>query len=437
MGYLDGLGMALTALYITAEVLAFFWFMDAFAERRCKGLSFAGYWAAVSIIDFIAVQCINSPYIIHMLANLLVFMAAACFLYPSMHKGYCALLAVIFYIAMYSIDFASFALCTAWLEIDMLSFNQTVIPVIVRGVASSILILCICAAIKRAFLPMGYKKLRWEYIGLTLLFPLASLVVLLVLLQVALRKQYDSWAFVFCTLFLALANFALLFLLNRLEQSEQSHQKQLSLEQMLQLQAKNMDALCAAYSQQRKLTHDFNHNLMTLHGLMEAKEWSTAQSFLESVQEKQTVRSLLINSCHPILDAVLNQKAYEAQKNEINIHFEVNDLSKLALDPVDISTVFANLLDNAIEACVLYPGEKRLMVKVLLGKTLFFSIQNTANPVIIKNNCIATTKLNPHLHGFGLENVKMILEKYHGEFFMQYKNDCFLFVGEIANTPIS
>ena len=437
MGYLDGLGMFLTALYIAIEVLAFFWFMDAFAERRCKGLAFAEYWAVISIIDFIAVQFINSPDSVHILTNLLLFMLAACLLYPSMHKAYSVLLTVIFYIAMYSFDFGIFALCTALLEIDMRSFNQTIIPVIVRGVASSILVLCTCAAIKRICSPVKYKKLRWEYISLALLFPLASLVVLLVLLQIAFRKQYDGWAFVFCTLFLALANFALLVLLNQLEKSEESHQKQLALEQMLQLQAKNMDALCAAYSQQRKLTHDFNHNINTLQSLLESKEWEAAQNFLERVQEKQTVRSLLINSRHPILDAVLNQKAYAAEKNKINIHFEINDLSKLALDPVDISTMFANLLDNAIEACVLYPGEKRLMVKVLLGKTLFFSIQNTSNPVIIKNNCIATTKSNPHLHGFGLENVKMILKKYHGEFCMKYKDNCFLFVGEILNTPIS
>ncbi len=244
MGYLDGLGMFLTALYIAIEVLAFFWFMDAFAERRCKGLAFAEYWAVISIIDFIAVQFISSADIVHILMNLLLFIVAACLLYPSMHKAYSVLLTVIFYIAMYSFDFGIFALCTALLEIDMRSFNQTVIPVIVRGVASSILVLCTCAAIKRICSPVKYKKLRWEYISLALLFPLASLVVLLVLLQIAFRKQYDGWAFVFCTLFLALANFALLVLLNQLEKSEESHQKQLALEQMLQLQAKNMDSLC-------------------------------------------------------------------------------------------------------------------------------------------------------------------------------------------------
>lgn len=437
MDCLDTLGMFLTALYVAIGVLAFFWFMDAFAERRYKGLPFAGYWAAVSIVDFIVIQLINSPDIIHILTNLLLLLLASCFLYPNIRKRYSALLVAIFYIAMYSIDFAVFALFTALLKVDAPSFNQTVIPVIIRGVTSSILILWICAAVKRLSSPVKYKKLRWEYISLALLFPLASLVVLLVLLQIAFRKQYDSWAFLFSTLFLALANLALLVLLNRLEKSEQSHQKQLALEQMLQLQAKNMDALCAAYSKQRQLTHDFNYNLSTLHGLMESKEWSAAQSFLESVQKKQTVRSLLVNSRHPILDAVLNQKAYEAEKNKINIHFEVNDLSKLALDPVDISTMFANLLDNAIEACVLYRGEKRLAVKVLLEEALFFSIQNTCNPVSIQNNCIATTKPNPHLHGFGLENVKMILKKYHGEFSMKYENGAFLFVGEIANSPIS
>lgn len=437
MNDLDTLSMLLSALYTMMSSLAFFWFMDAFAVRRYSGVAFAAYWAAVSALNMIAIPLFHEPQLAHIVSSLLLFILAAWFLYPSLRKRYTVLLTIIFYIASYALDFSTAALFSAMLGIDLPSFHQTVVPVIVRGIILHTLILCLCGAIKRISWPVKYKQLHWESVVLALLFPLSSLVVLLALFQTAFRKEYQGWPLVFCTFFLAVANFALLFLLNRLEKSEQTRQKQLAQEQMLQLQGKNIDALCAAYSQQRKLTHDYHYTLSTLHGLLKAKEWSAAQSFLESVENNQTAHSPLVNSRHPILDTVLNQKAHEAQNYGIDIHIEVNDLSQLALDPVDISTMFANLLDNAIEACAAYPGEKRLVVRVVLEEVLFFSIQNTCNPVTIQNNCIATTKPNPHLHGFGLENVKMILKKYHGEFSMKYENDSFLFVGEIVNTPLS
>ena len=60
-----------------------------------------------------------------------------------------------------------------------------------------------------------------------------------------------------------------------------------------------------------------------------------AIEFVTALQAKQTTRSLLVNTHHPIVDALLNQKAYIAKDKNIQIHFEVNDLSNLQLDSVD------------------------------------------------------------------------------------------------------
>lgn len=436
--YLNLLGLFLSGLYITMNVLSLFWFMDAFGMRRCTGKRFVLYLAGWGAVEFVLANILLSGLgIVQTLVNLAVFVLAAWWMYPSIHRGYRVMLAIVLFVTMYLVDFGIGILCAAMLGMDIPAFNQTVLPVVVRGVGSSLFILLLCAVIKRVRTPAANRRLRWEYLLLTLLFPLASLAVLLVFLQVAIKEAYYSWPFVFCTIFLAVANLGLLALLNRMEKGEQTRQKQLALEQTLQLQAKNMEALSGAYSRQRKMTHDFNACLNTLETLLQNREWEAAQSLLQAARKKQAEQSLLVNSRHPILDAVLNQKAYEAQKNHIDLHLEVNDLSRLALDPVDITAIFANLLDNAIEACIRYKGEKRLEVKVILQENLFFSVRNTSEPVRIQNNCIATTKPDPQLHGFGLENVKAILQKYSGDFSMQYQDGWFLFAGELENRPIS
>ena len=198
-----------------------------------------------------------------------------------------------------------------------------------------------------------------------------------------------------------------------------------------------MEALGKAYSDQRKITHDFNAYLETIDGLLKENNIESAKQFIDKLRAKQTTRLLLVNSHHPIMDALLNQKAYAAKNNDIAIHFEINDLSKLEVNPVDMTAMLGNLLDNAIEACLAHKIDKQIQVKALLGKTFYFSIRNTCNPVKIVNDTIATTKPDAENHGFGIENVKAIIQKYNGEYAMEYKNGWFLFAGEIPNIPIS
>lgn len=111
--------------------------------------------------------------------------------------------------------------------------------------------------------------------------------------------------------------------------------------------------------------------------------------------------------------------------------FDVNDLSTLPLDSTDMIVLLSNLIDNAIEACESYPGHKSIQISAILNCTFLFSIRNTTTPVKIVNDNIKTTKSNPQIHGFGLANVKAILEKYHGDYVMLYENEWFQFTGEI------
>jgi sensor histidine kinase regulating citrate/malate metabolism len=198
-----------------------------------------------------------------------------------------------------------------------------------------------------------------------------------------------------------------------------------------------MEALGKAYANQRQLTHDFYMHLEVLGNLLSDRKSSDAMAYLQTLRTQQTTRALLVNSHHAVLDALLNQKASTAKQHGIDINFEVNNLSGLPLDPADITVILANLLDNALEACDVYAGEKKLEVKILLGSTFFFSIRNTCNPVQIINQEIKSSKSNPSIHGFGLKNVKSLLQKYHGEYVMFYEGGWFQFTGEIPTLPVS
>ena len=98
----------------------------------------------------------------------------------------------------------------------------------------------------------------------------------------------------------------------------------------------------------------------------------------------------------------------------------------------------SNLLDNAIEACQQYDkGDKAIHVMAVAQQDFFISVRNTSEPVVIISGSIPTTKPEPQMHGFGLANIRLILEKYSGEYTMFYENGWFQFTADIPFTPIS
>ena len=186
------------------------------------------------------------------------------------------------------------------------------------------------------------------------------------------------------------------------------------------------------------MTHDFNAHMNAIEAFLKNDEIPSAKKYVEVLQAAQTERILLVNTHNSTMDAILNQKALIAQKYGIDIRFTVNDLSGIRIASPDLTVIISNLMDNAIEACQkLSPAERMIYVQAILEDEFFFSVRNRSLPTKIVNDQIATTKSNPSMHGYGLQNVKTILKKYNAYYSMRYENGYFSFSTEISNTLIS
>lgn len=260
--------------------------------------------------------------------------------------------------------------------------------------------------------------------------------MLLTFLSILRSSSIETHFILPCSILLVISDVSVLILFDQIEQSESNRQKTLTLEQKLQLQGESFSELSKLYTENRKTAHDFRAHLDMLSSLLENGETTEASRYLNNIRTKQTTRIFLVNCHHPVLDALLNQKARLAQEKRIDIRFKVNDLSALTIDPTDITVILSNLLDNAIEASEKCDN-KQIEVRVLLENSFFFSIRNTSLPVHIINNHITSTKSDRSLHGFGLENVKTLLVKHNGEYVMFYDNGWFQFSAEIPTEFIS
>lgn len=114
------------------------------------------------------------------------------------------------------------------------------------------------------------------------------------------------------------------------------------------------------------------------------------------------------------------------QKNiglNIFIEYSINNL----INDFDINTILCNIFDNAIEN--VSKSKPFIDYKVYKSSNyLIISVANTFNkkPKII-NNTIKSTKKDFINHGYGIENVKLALQHYNGNYQLRIEDDMFIF----------
>lgn len=163
----------------------------------------------------------------------------------------------------------------------------------------------------------------------------------------------------------------------------------------------------------RRIYHDLKNHLLVLQANTDNK-----LAPQKSIQELQTQIEGYENYYHTgndYLDILIRDKAQTAQKKQIDFSALIHFKDSSFIEPLDISTIFGNALDNAIEACLLLPPEMRLVtVKADRIRDIFsIRIEN----YISQNYELTgkTTKRDTFAHGFGLSNIKNTVMKYDGE----------------------
>ena len=173
----------------------------------------------------------------------------------------------------------------------------------------------------------------------------------------------------------------------------------------------------------RSVYHDMKNHLLVLQRQINSPE--TAE-MVEKLQSQVAMYEDYEHTGNDILDIILKEKSETAREKHIALSVTADLNGVDFIEPLDVSTIFGNGLDNAIEASEKLPEEQRAIL-VKAGKMQnFFS-------VLIENNCLQdsgntksrTTKNDDFLHGFGISNMRKAVEKYDGQLMTKCENGKF------------
>ena len=295
------------------------------------------------------------------------------------------------------------------------------------------LCLFLCWALFRLRHKREYHAPSLRRVVATTLLPLISVAVMFQMYFSSQGQQELSAVAVTLALVILLANIAVFYLMDSMDRASASEKELALLNQSMALQTENYRALERSYRAQRSASHEFKHQLQVIGDLLRDGNTREAQDYVTELQSQQTSRLFAAKTGNTIVDAILNEKYQRARENGIDISYKVNDLSCLKISTDALVVLLSNLLDNAIEACLRIPDNRKIECSLILEESLFLSIRNTAPPVKIADGRIETTKENKMEHGYGLPAVQRILKQFSGEMVIDYSEPWFQVVAEIPN----
>lgn len=168
------------------------------------------------------------------------------------------------------------------------------------------------------------------------------------------------------------------------------------------------------YTENAKLYHDIKHHLRALERFLQNGDRREALAYIESVQEPLQCKMIPVHTGVDIVDTVIYEAKEKAEQRNILLVVETPILpSGLKLEDREFCVLFANLLNNALEAA---KEQIRLNIAITAG-FLVIEMQNDykEKPVVKNNHFVSEREQDSLAHGWGMKIIEQIVEKYQGE----------------------
>lgn len=277
--------------------------------------------------------------------------------------------------------------------------------------------------LSRCFRPMRAQSHNRTTTGRILVLSVANMLVINVLLCIARTYEEESFALNIIIKILSIG-FGLVVLVicgGILNQSEKEQQlavlTQLWKQDNAQFQSvkANMDAI-------NMKCHNLKHILSHI-------EDKLTETEMASLQEAIQFYDANVQTGNEILDVVLCEKSMLCQNKGIGFSCMADGKLITFLTPVQIYTLFGNMIDNAIEAVEKLPDPDSKLISLVIaqhGDTITVETSNFFSGAIqMENEMPLSQKPDAPRHGFGLKSIRYIAEQYGGSLSLRIDEDMF------------
>lgn len=176
------------------------------------------------------------------------------------------------------------------------------------------------------------------------------------------------------------------------------------------------DSLQERISEARRAKHDVRHHIALMQELLREQKYEKLESYLNTYRMSMPDDTPIAFCENTAVNTVLVYFAQQAKNNGIDYIVKTVIPEDTGIETTDLSVLFGNLLENALDACIDENGQdKKIIIRASdEANSLCIAVDNTFGGSLKTDRNGAFVSSKHSGNGLGIESVKSIAERYGG-----------------------
>lgn len=229
--------------------------------------------------------------------------------------------------------------------------------------------------------------------------------------------------FVLFSVLLIVSNFIVYIVCERIIENNIQIQELKQIEYKKAIDEKSYQLIKEKYSELRILVHDFEKYCNYINGQI-ADEQNDVHSITQKIKDKNKEFLIIEYTSNKALNVLLSQKVKECNNKKIDFQIYAQNIDLSFIEENDIIAIFGNMIDNAIESCML-SGSKKIFLQIYMmnDKFIVINLENSADKEpVVEDGKLTSGKKDKDNHGIGMMSIKKALEIYNGQLQWDYES---------------
>lgn len=396
-----------------------FQFLDERCERAYQSKSLYRCTAAACVLLLAGVNCLDN-FIFNFIAYLLVFVLVSFFLYYDERNGIARIAeAVVLYIVIAVLETLGVFLLLYLLKVmGRVPGSAAILQSMVTAFSKVVLLFLYYIVFRRLWRKLPSRS-GTQYVLYFVLFVYSAVNVLTLAFLSGAENPVILMLMTSCIIF------ANLYMLYFIKVSDERNDYKLQVDMMQQqerMQYENYEMRSMQYAEMLRILHDVDKHMKMVDELYRQNHIEDAVSYAGQIRSRMQELTPLSYTNNTILNCLLSDKTRQAGQAGIRLEISASMVDINFMKPVDITTVFGNLMDNAMAAAQKCEQNRYvgLSVESQYNMLLIRVTNSTIEKIAIKNGRMPENK-----KGIGIRNIERCVSSYNGSVTWQCADDVF------------